>query len=187
MTHIPYITNQEYYVTDGAQYQVVEQSITTFSLNLYQNTAEQERVDKSSYLTYIDTLNGVLREECSIINPSILIEYTGTLPTFNYIHIPIFQRYYYVRNIISVRKNLWRIDCSVDVLMTYNSGIRNLEAYIGRQEFDYNNELIDSQLPCEKQSTIMVFDWSEGGSNTGYFNNQLEDGAHNFVLTVVGA
>lgn len=159
----------------------------TFGVNLYQNNAEDNRVDKTSYLTDVATLLGALRTECSIIRPTIDIQFEDNyVPTCNYIYIPIFQRYYFIRNITSVRQKIWRFECEIDVLMTYKTGILGLDAYIARQESDYNNELVDNQLPCEKQSEIMVFDPSDG-YDIGTFNNQLEDGAHNFVLTVVGA
>ena len=159
----------------------------TFGVNLYQYSAEDNRVDKTSYLTDVATLLGALRTECSIIRPTIDVQFEDNyVPTCNYIYIPIFQRYYFIRNITSVRQKIWRFECEIDVLMTYKTGILGLDAYIARQENDYNDELVDNQLPCEKQSEIMVFDPSDG-TDTGTFNNQLEDGAHNFVLTVVGA
>lgn len=159
----------------------------TFGVNLYQYSAEDNRVDKTSFLTNVATLLGALRTECSIIRPTIDIQFEDNyVPTCNYIYIPIFQRYYFIRNITSVRQKIWRFECEIDVLMTYKTGILGLDAYIARQENDYNNELVDNQLPCEKQSEIMVFDPSDG-YDIGTFNNQLEDGAHNFVLTVVGA
>ena len=186
MNYIPFLVNSEDYVTDGAQFMVRDtQPVETFSITLYSNIAEPNRVDKSSMLSYVGELTGTLREECSIVSPSILIE-MSTLPTFNYVFIVPFNRYYFVRSITSVRTNLWRVDLDVDVLYTYRTSIQGLDAYIARQEFDYNDELVDTQLPCEKQSEIYVFDPS-GGYDTGTFDNQLADGAHNFVLTVVGA
>lgn len=186
MIHIPYYVNGSEYVTDGANFYVQAQDTSDMTLNLYKFTGEPTRVDKAPYLTSIDTLVGTLREECSIIRPSIVIQYAGMFPDANYVYIPIFKRYYFIRNITSIRTGLWRIECEVDVLMTYKTGILGLDAYVARQENDYNNELIDNQLPCEKQSEILVFDPSDG-YDTGTFNNQLTDTAHNFVLTVVGA
>ena len=159
----------------------------TFDVNLYQCTSEPERVDKTSYLTSIGTCLGALREECSIIRPSIIVQFEDGVPFANYIYIPIFERYYYITNITSIRQKLWRLECEVDVLFTYKNGINALNALIARQEFDYNNELIDNQLPCEKGAEIEVVDWSDGGINVGKFTNQLPNGSHNFVLTVVGA
>lgn len=75
------------------------------------------------------TLTGAIRGESSVIKPSILIEHAN--PTqYNYCFIPEFNRYYYIDDITSVRTNLWRIDCSVDVLMTYQAQILALDVIL---------------------------------------------------------
>ena len=115
------------------------------TINLYQSSAEDKRVDKTNYLTSAGTLTGTLKEETSIIDPSILIE-QATLPTFNYIYIPDFNRYYFVSNPVSVRKNLWRINCHVDVLMSYKTGILNMTCLVARNEYNFTPTLEDERV-----------------------------------------
>lgn len=75
------------------------------------------------------TLSGNLRGESSVINPSFVVELQN--PTqYNYCFIPEFNRYYYITNIVSMRTNIWRIDCSVDVLMSYQAQILDLNVVI---------------------------------------------------------
>ena len=153
---------------------------TTFTITLYQNTTENNRVDKTNYLTSVGSINGTLRSECSIIKPSIIIA-QESLPTFNYVYIPTFSRYYFVTGITSVNFGLWRIELSTDVLMTYKDGIESLTAIIARQENDYNDNLIDAEIPLEKQQVITV----EEIPNT-VLSNQLSATAQSMVLTVIG-
>lgn len=155
---------------------------TTFDINLYQNSAEPNRVDKSSFLTSVATLSGALREECSIVNPSIMIEQT-TLPSFNYVYISIFNRYYFVTGITSVRYGLWRIELKVDPLMSWKTGIGGLSAVIGRQEFSYNADLVDSELPVEKEQTVEITEIA----NSTFSTATTGTGVHNYMLVVVGA
>lgn len=75
------------------------------------------------------TLTGALRGESSVTTPSFLIEHTNP-SQYNYCFIPEFNRYYYITDITSVRTNIWRIDCSVDVLMTYQAQILALEVVL---------------------------------------------------------
>lgn len=152
-----------------------------FDINLYDNTAEPNRVDKTSYLTAVATLSGALREQTSIINPSITIQRTS-LPRFNYVYISEFHRYYFVVNISAVRKNLWQIDLKCDPLMTYKTGIGALNAVIGRQENISNPDLVDTELPLEKENAITV---QEITSNA--FSTSSTGQVYNYVLTVVGA
>ena len=153
----------------------------TITINLYQNSAEITRVDKTGYLNNIGMLRGTLRSECSIIRPSIIIEQQN-LPVFNYVYIQAFNRYYFVTGITSGAYRMWRIDLSTDVLMTYKDGIALLTAIIARQENDYNDNLIDAEVPTEKQQTITY----EEIPNT-VLNTQEESDNHCFVVTVVGA
>ena len=126
-----------------------------FAINLYECTAEDKRVDKSTYLTDVGTLLGTLRDACDIVNPSVTIAMNG-VPDFNYVYIPIFGRYYFVDRITNVLMGLWRIDLRCDVLMTYKQAIGGLTALIARQENDYNLELIDTRLPTENAPDVTI-------------------------------
>jgi hypothetical protein len=154
---------------------------TTFDINLYQNSAEVNRVDKSNYLVGVGTLSGALREECSMLTPSIVYQ-SSDVPTFNYVYIPIFNRYYYVTSLSSVGKNLWRMELNCDVLMTYKNEIFLLQGVIGRQEIDFNPLLVDNELPTQNNPIVEVIDIPSDA-----FNTQTSDAGHNYVITVIGA
>lgn len=94
---------------------------------LYKTDSERERINKT--LSEGITLTGSLRGESSVIKPSILIESTN-ISDYNYCYIAEFGRYYYINNIISVRNSLWRIECSVDVLMSFQTQILNLDVIV---------------------------------------------------------
>lgn len=154
---------------------------TTFDINLYQNSAEVNRVDKGQFLVGVGTLSGALREECSMLTPSIVYQSTD-VPTFNYVYIPIFNRYYYVTSLSSVSKNVWRMELNCDVLMTYKEQIFLLQGVIGRQEIDFNPLLVDNELPTQNNPIVEVIDIPSDA-----FNTQTSDAEHNFLLTVIGA
>lgn len=155
---------------------------TTFSMNLYKNSAENNRVDKTNQLAFISTINGALRESCSIVTPVFDIQY-DKVPNFNYIWIPSFGRYYFITDITSVRNGLWRVELKCDVLMTYKDGIKALSAIIARQENDFNDNLVDSKIPTEMGKEVEYLEITND-----IFNTQLTglDNPHQFVITVVG-
>lgn len=100
---------------------------------LYVTTSERQQINK----TLIDaiTFTGSLRSESSVLNPSFLIETTN--PTgYNYCYIQAFSRYYFITNITSVRNGLWRIDCAVDVLMSFRAQILALNVIVDRATSD---------------------------------------------------
>ena len=153
---------------------------TTFNIELYQNSAEVNRVDKGQFLAPVGSLLGALREECSMITPSIVYQ-SENVPTFNYVYIPIFNRYYFVTSLSSVSKNMWRMELNCDVLMTYKNEILLLQGVIGRQEIDFNPLLVDNELPTQNNPLVEVIDIPSDA-----FNTQSGTG-HNFLLTVIGA
>lgn len=94
---------------------------------LYVNSSEKQAINKT--ISSSETLTGALRDESSVINPSFLIQHLN--PTgYNYCYISEFVRYYFITDIVSVRTNLWRINCTVDVLMSFKTQILNLNVTV---------------------------------------------------------
>lgn len=154
---------------------------SAFALTLYKNTAENNRIDKTEYLTSVREITGYLRNETNIINPSIVIEYAGVID-FNYVYISTFNRYYFVTNITSVRTNLWRLDMSCDVLMTYKDTILNYECYVSRNENDYNPDIEDNYLPLEYEKVIEVTNLYDDTYN---FGKIFLEGNYSVVFTTI--
>ena len=110
-------------------------------ITLYKNSAEDIRVDKTNYLSAPQTFTGTLREESSVIVPSIQIE----LPTsdgvqlnvanYNYAKIPYFNRYYYIKNITYDYNSLVTLDLVCDVLMSNKENLYNAKAILTRSPY----------------------------------------------------
>lgn len=100
-------------------------------IKLYKNHSEKNKINKS--LTGEVEYSGTLRDETSVINPVIMI-HASNLSLFNYAYIPEFHRYYYIRDIVSVRTGLWRVSMSVDVLMSFKNAILDLNVILSDTE-----------------------------------------------------
>lgn len=150
------VINEIIVTSDVTLYAIFKETKSdVFELKLYQSTAEPNRVNKTSYLTLVNTIQGALRNYTSITDLSITIEYES-VPNFNYIYIPIFNRYYFVTDISSVREHLWEISASCDVLMTYKDSLLNCSAFIDRNENSYDQLIIDNKLPIKQGQTVDV-------------------------------
>lgn len=126
---------------------------TRFEIHTYKSSAEQNRVDKTNFLTADMIISGVLREASSLIHPSITFT-SDIIPTFNYVYIPIFNRYYYVTDITSIKNKLWQMSLTVDVLMTYKEALLACTGYIDRNENEYNGLIPDGMISLEKGEVI---------------------------------
>lgn len=135
---------------------------------LYKNLAEHNMLDKRPYLDKVIELNGTFRDEIDVVNPIIRIEYTTdsyfNIIDFNYVFIGGIEKYYFVDNVTIVRNNeknesinkYFILDLSLteDVLTTFLTNINKLVVSVNRQEFRYNDYLVDRLLPCRVEPLI---------------------------------
>ena len=102
---------------------------------LLQSTAENNRVDKTNFLSNSLTLNGNLRNESSVIDPVILISHTN--PTgYNYMYISEFSRYYFIKDIESIRTGIWKLSAHVDVLYSFKDAIMNCRGIVSKTDLN---------------------------------------------------
>ena len=172
---------------------------------LYNNYSENNKLDKS--IGKILELQGYLREQTSLINPQILIEFHPeqfdgyvkednqiyvmynsvkiTWDSFinkyvlsaNYVYIPEFNRYYFINDITSIRQNLWQITLSVDVLMSYKDQILATNAFVARNQNEYNKDIIDNECVLTDKEEVEITE-----VNVGLFNDNPETP---YVLTMI--
>ena len=136
-----------------------------FTIQLYHINSEPERIGKS--LSATQSFTGSLKDQTSIINPSILVKSAG-VPQGNYARIDAFGRYYFITDIISVRNELWEIKMHVDVLQTYASQIRAGEEMVSRQELNYNNYIQDNQAPLSSDVKQNIHKFSKAFDTGSY-------------------
>lgn len=175
---------------------------------LYNNSAEKIRVDKTEFLNGILTLTGTLRNACSIIKPSIIIDVKAKVKVWdddsnnviddssiytvydymdkflgcNYVHIPEFNRYYFVDNITSLNQNLWQIDLTVDTLMSFKDDIYSLSGIVSRNEFLFNKLLKDEKISYQYNKNIELIDVDDITTYHIEFGKNLAYDSYNAIL-----
>ena len=145
----------------------------SFTIQFMYNNEPMNKINKSPQSLF--SLEGTLKDESSIVDPEILVEY-GSPIAANYAHIYMFSRYYYITDITAVRTGLWRIKMHTDVLKTFSEGILGSPAIIAKSSQDFNLYLNDPDYKCQQNDIIITKTFPSG------FN--LE--ASRFVLTLFG-
>ena len=135
-----------------------------FSLKAYHNQSENIKIGKT--LTLVAEYQGSLKEDCSILKPSVILQ-IDSFPTFNYVYIPSFNRYYFVVGITSIKNGLWQIDCAVDVLESYGSDIKSNTALLERQQNIYNQYLPDPLMETESTSLMQTLEFGQEFKSCG--------------------
>ena len=145
-------------------------------LVLYTNNSDNKVVTKN--ITTLATINGTLREDCSIIDPVITVSDSvmnnAIAAACNYAKIAQFGRYYYVRN-ITAKGKFWEISMHVDVLASFQTQLKALDAVIARNENKYNLYLQDGFFKTYQNPHVSIKPFPSGFTD------------HYYVLTVAGA
>lgn len=146
----------------------------SFAINFMYNNEPMNKITKSPQTLF--TLTGSLRDESSIVDPVILIEYSDPIDA-NYAYIPEFHRYYYIKDITAVRTGLWRISMHTDVLKTFSEGILNSPCIVAKNANRFNLYLNDSDYKCQQNDIVMTKDFPSGFDLT----------YANFIATILGS
>ena len=130
-------------------------------IDLYVNTSENNKVLKN--ITPVTELEGTLRTPTSLLNPSVEVAGIDTAAqSINYAYIPQFNRYYYITEVTYIANGLVRLDMQVDVLMSHSTQILAQKAVIERQQYDYNMELRDTNIPTYNGTAIQYLLFPNG-------------------------
>lgn len=120
-------------------------------------TSEKRQLDKT--VSYSVNLSGTLRNETSVVNPTILVEANvSTLAGCNYMSIPAFNRQYFITDVRSINNKLCEVSGHCDVLSTYKAGIRTNRAIVSRssQQGNWNLYLNDPMLKVTARADIIT-------------------------------
>ena len=142
---------------------------------------DRRKLEKS--VTWFNTFDCKPYTDYNISAPNLLIvNATGAIANNNYAYIANYKRYYYVDSVTVGRNGMYIVQLSVDVLMSYADGIKNLSATISRQENIGINDIVDSLLPLQNRKELAVIEFESSEFNI----SSAGTGDYNFVLNVSG-
>lgn len=122
---------------------------TSTTVTLYNCTAENNIVNKASYLTSILSDTITIKDQCDLIDPVIYLNTSTSIINCNYMQA--FGRYYFIREKTLIKGNLYAIHAHEDVLYTFKDQILTQEGVIARQENKYNLYLDDEKYKVTGQ------------------------------------
>lgn len=148
----------------------------SFTIKLMSNLSPVEKIGKNLQAG-VDLTGCTLKDTTSIISPVIRVRSSDIgIPTYNYMYIEEFGRYYFIDDIVSVNDGLWEISAHVDVLETYKRGILGNTAVLRRQQNKFNTYLNDERWPVYTYDDVITFKFTDSG-----FKKSLE-----YLLIVAG-
>lgn len=112
-----------------------------------------------------------LKEESSIVNPTLLIHGISNPSAYNYCYIPIYGRYYFINDWVYMLGN-WECSAYTDVLATYKDYIGESTQYVVRSSHDYDGNITDTYYPTvaiDESSMIQLGAPLAGNLDTGTY------------------
>lgn len=160
----------------------------SFTVQFFKCSDDNRVVSKSLTAFSNNQYNAITpKENLNIMRPQIIVKVDssniGELMGFaNYMYIVELGRYYYIQDKSLLTGNRISLSGSIDVLMTYNTGIRNLNGTITRQENIGINDIVDSLLPLQNRKDLAVIEFESSEFNI----SNASSNSYNFVLNVAG-
>jgi hypothetical protein len=115
---------------------------------------------------------------CSILSPVLLLTWSAALQGCNYAYIPDFGRFYFVGDITLMTGGRCAVPCYVDVLTSWEAGIKAAKGTVLRAENPKSKMMYDSKFPLIAKM----------GVDQTFFDNTPFTAAngYNYLLTVQG-
>ena len=156
------------------------------TIHLYNNTDDKRTMHKT--LTDGVTVDAVFLETSSIVSPRLKLTWNPAYLSCNYIHIPAFNRYYFIGDISADIGGIAIIDAHVDVLQTYASAIETCAAVVTRYQRSEqrgsakSTYIPDRKLPIATGRTLKAVEFT--GTDLNIDTASMT--SNNFILNVAG-
>ena len=152
---------------------------------LKRNLSEANRLSKTFATDSQKSYEGTFRGPENILAPVFTIETTDDLTMYNYAEIAAFGRSYFAK-ITAAGYKLWEVSCDVDVLSTYETGIKASEAIVKRTAKDgkINFYMNDGALYTEQRSVVTYRTFKKLNAQGQNVNATL--GSDGYYLLVAG-
>ena len=134
----------------------------SIKVQFYNCPEDRKKINKNLNGKIGGEISCVLKENCSILEPSIRVSMDAvgeSYASINYCFIPEFGRYYFVGVPIVEPGQAITYNLEVDPLMTYatgggNGGLMNTQFMIARAEKEGNNYFIDTERALQNRKVV---------------------------------
>lgn len=171
-------------------YQVYQKALPPDAVQatLYFNSSEPNRINKRNFLTKYKDIVGVFRSSVSIEDPVLVLE-LNEFPSFNYVYIKNFNRYYFVRGRDNISKNIYSLTLHVDPLYSFMNEIGDNTAILSRTSNIslQSPNLVDNKLPIQNNEEIEVIYEEEMDPPIFNIDNTTWNNVYRYVLTCFSA
>ena len=111
------------------------------------------KIEGEDYIRYLLFENGSILPNSDISTPIIRIQHTE-FPKCNYCKIDELQRFYFIESITALNNGIYELRLRVDVLQSFLNDILRTDAYVSRNEYEYNEKLVDNEILAQNEKIV---------------------------------
>lgn len=138
------------------------------NLTLYYNASERKVIGKS--LRTLGTVKGVLKGDASITSPTFVVEANSSyFNGVNYLYWEETNRYYYIDDIQALTGGRMLFVCSVDVLESFKTQIKQQTAILDKQQTLSNMYYNDGSFKKDTREFYTIKSFSNGFNDDGEY------------------
>ena len=131
----------------------------SLTINTYIISDEEHVLDPS--LTVVESsISAVHKEDTNMLHPTLIFS-QNVDQNFNYIYIPKYGRYYFLKE-RTFSQQRYIVSFDVDPLRSWKANIKDLEVIANRCSSYYNTYQKDDSIPFENRSIISTQPFSNG-------------------------
>lgn len=154
------------------------------TIDIYKTTADTRALDKLTSAqqvgTSITTID--MPHDNNLLTPTFIIANNSAVYTANYLHCATYGRYYFIDSVTTLTGGRMALKCSVDVLQTYATAIKNCNGTIIRAAAKGAPTMYtDNKLPVYPSKKVITSITSAETSSSFSAN-----GGYCYVLNTIG-
>ena len=138
----------------------------------YENVSDERYLNKKITAKYTNIPIEMLNPS-NVVRPNLKVSSGLIGQSVNYLYIDELERYYYIRN-WTMENGYIRLECEVDVLMSFKNDIKKQNTIVARNEKLYNMYLEDNKIKIQNRTAIRTVRFPSGFTS------------RNLILGVVG-
>lgn len=131
------------------------------NISFYYNQSDDRQINKT--LIGEKTFIGTVRENVDVMNPVVRF-YNREILRYNYCYIPDFRRYYFITSVTAVSSDIYDVNFTTDVLMSFRGEILQYPVIVDKQSQEANGDeyIDDSSLVTDNLLFSSVYNFSRG-------------------------
>lgn len=126
----------------------------------YYNKSDKRYLNKSIEAKY-SNIDIEILSPSSVVRPSLKVSSGLIGQGVNYVYVSELERYYYITDWI-MENGYIRLECEVDVLMSFKDAIKDKNVIVSRQEKSYNLYQIDAKTQTINAPATRILEFPSG-------------------------